>query len=128
MKTVQHGLSLMEVMITLVIVAIIAGMIYPRYQKMVTRSKQAEAKTVLQSIYMGQDLFKTTNQIYCERLEDLDIEVPSNAKYAYSVSIEEGGNSFLAKAVANIDDDPAIDEWQINQDNQLVNTINDVIE
>ncbi|MBU2514418.1 prepilin-type N-terminal cleavage/methylation domain-containing protein [bacterium] len=124
----QKGLSLIEIMITLVIVAIIAGIAYPRYQRMVSKSKQVEAKTILQSIHMGQDLHKTANEVFTNNLDDLDIQIPSDTKYAYSVTISGDGSSFIAKAVANIDGDSALDEWQIDQDNNLVNTVNDVIE
>jgi len=128
MRGTQKGLSLMEIMIALVIVAIIGGMAYPRYQKMIARSRQTEAKTILQAVFMGQDLYQTTNQVFSGKLEDLDVQIPSNAKYTYSVSVNENGSTFLAKAVSNIDSDAAIDEWQIDENNQLKNVINDVIE
>ncbi len=128
MRSTQKALSLMEIMITLVIVAVIAGLAYPRYQKMVSRSKQTEAKTVLQAVFVGQDLYKTSNQVFCSNLDELDVQIPQNVKYSYSVTVGEDGNTFVAKALANIDGDPTIDEWQIDQNNQLVNSINDVIE
>lgn len=128
MKAKTDGLSLMEVMVALVIVAVIAGLAYPRYQKMVLRSKQTEAKTVLRSIHMGQELYLTANQSFAQNLDDLDIQIPTNASYAYTVSTGTNGQTFVATATANIDSDPAIDEWQIDQDNNLTNTINDVIE
>ena len=103
MKKIERGLSLMEVMVTLVIVAVIAGLAYPRYQKMISRSKQTEAKTILQSIYMGQDLFLTANQTYADNLDDLDLQIPIKAKYIYSVIIGDNGNTYIVKAIANID-------------------------
>ncbi len=124
----QKGLSLIEIMITLVIVAIIAGIAYPRYQRMVSKSKQVEAKTILQSIHMGQDLYRTANEAYTDNLDDLDIQIPSDTKYAYSVELANESAGFIAKAVANIDSDVILDEWQIDQDNNLMNTVNDVIE
>lgn len=128
MKTKTAGLSLIEIMITLVIVAVIAGLAYPRYQKMVSRSKQTEAKTMLQAIYVGQDLYKTANQVYADNLEMLDIQIPADARYTYSCKTAANGAAFTARAVANIDDDPVLDEWQIDQNNQLVNSVNDIIE
>ena len=128
MRNNNSGLSLMEVMVTLVIVAVIAGLAYPRYQKMVLRSKQTEAKTVLRSIHMGQDLYLTANQTFAQNLDDLDIQIPADTEYTYSVIVGAGGSTFTATAQANIDNDPAMDEWQIDQENNLVNTINDVIE
>ena len=128
MRVAQKGLSLMEIMIALVIIAVISGLAYPRYQKMVARSKQSEAKTMLQAIYMGQDLYRTANQAYSDSLDALDVQIPNNAKYAYSLTVGDDGNSFIAKAMVNIDSDPVVDEWQIDQNNQLENTVNDVIE
>jgi type IV pilus assembly protein PilA len=37
-----------------------------------------------------------------------------------------GSNSFWAGAVGNIDNDPGLDEWTINDNNSLVNQANDV--
>jgi len=128
MESNPSGLSLIEIMITLVIVAVITGLAYPRYQKMVARSKQTEAKTILQAIYVGQDLYRTANMAYCDNLEMLDIQIPADARYTYSSTTSDNGASFLAKAVANIDGDPVLDEWQIDHRNQLVNSVNDVIE
>lgn len=128
MKKHSKGLSLIEVMVTLVIVAVIAGLAYPRYQRMVSRSKQTEAKTVLQSIYMGQDLYLTMHQVYASDLADLDVQIPIAAKYAYSIKTGKDGYTYIATAIANIDSDLVADEWQIDQDNTLVNTVNDVIE
>jgi len=124
----QKGLSLMEIMIALVIVAILAGLGYPRYQKMVSRSKQTEAKTILRALYMGQDLYLTSHQIYAADLNSLDVGLPENSRYIYSITIDDNGTTFEAKATANIDGDPAIDEWTIDHKNRLVNTVNDVIE
>jgi len=124
----QSGLSLMELMIALVIVAIIAGVAYPGYQKLVTRSKQTEVKTMLKAIYMGQDLYRTIHQQYAKNLTDLDIDIPTDITYQYSISVNETGDTWEAKATANIDSDPAIDEWVINQANQMENRVNDVIE
>lgn len=128
MKRRDAGLSLIEIMITLVIVAVIAGLAYPRYQKMVSRSKQTEAKTILQAIYVGQDLYKTANQVYCDNLEMLDIQIPPDAKYTYSSKTADNGASFVARAIADIDGDPVLDEWRIDHQNQLVNAVNDVLE
>lgn len=124
----QKGLSLMEIMIALVIVAILAGLAYPRYQKMVTRSKQTEVKTILQAIYMAEDLYRTTQEKFAGNLSELDIELPENSRYNYSITLGDDGSTYTAKAVANIDGDPAIDTWTIDHKNKLINTINDVIE
>ena len=124
-----NGFSLMEIMISLVIIAIIAGFGYPRYIKMITRARQTEAKTVLRAIFTTQDLYKMNNLRYADDIKLLDIEVPVNAVYKYSLDPATDNNqTFSAKAEANIDDDPALDQWEINHTNTLSNVINDVLE
>ena len=124
----SKGLSLIEVMIALVIVAVLAGVSYPRFQKMVSRSKQTEVKTVLRSIYMAQDLYKTTNLSYAGNMDDLDVELPEDVKYSYVLTTGEANSTFSIKATANIDSDATVDQWEIDENNTLENTVNDVIE
>ncbi len=128
MEKKQFGLSLMEVMITLVIVAIIATFSYSKYEKMVAKAKQTEAKTVLQTIYTGQSLYQTMNQSYAGSLDDLDIEIPINSRYSYTLTVNESKSTYQVSAKANIDADDAIDEWTIDQSGQLVNNVNDALE
>lgn len=124
----RRGLSLMEALVTLVIIAVISGMVYPRFQKMIARSKQTEAKTILQAVYMGQNAYKTANQVYANDLSLLDISIPEDAKYVYTLEPSKNPNQFSVKAVSNLDDDSVLDEWAIDQTNNLVNRVNDVIE
>jgi type IV pilus assembly protein PilE len=126
MKT--NGFSLMELLIALVIIAIIAGVAYPKYQKLVTRSKQTEVKNILKAIQLGQDLYHTTHLKYASNLAELDVEIPSNVVYQYTLITNDQADEFEVTAKANIDGDAAIDQWTINHRNQLANTINDVIE
>jgi len=126
MKT--NGFSLMELLIALVIIAIIAGVAYPKYQKLVTRSRQTEVKNILKAIQLGQDLYHTTHLKYASNLAELDVEIPSNVVYQYTLVTNDQADEFEVTAKANIDGDAAIDQWTINQLNQLANTINDVIE
>ncbi len=124
----QQGLSLMELMITLVIVAIIATFSYSKYEKMVAKAKQTEAKTLLQTVYTGQSLYQTINQEYAGSLSDLDIEIPANTRYSYTLTVNEDKTTYLVTAKANIDSDDAIDEWTIDQTSQLINKVNDALE
>ncbi len=126
MKT--SGFSLMELLIALVIIAVIAGVAYPKYQKLVTRSKQTEVKNILKAIYMGQDLYNTMHSKYATNLTGLDIEIPGDVIYQYTLKTNNQADEFEVTAQANIDGDPAIDQWTINHLNQMENKINDVIE
>lgn len=128
MKEKKQGFSLFEIMIALVIIAILGGLAYPKYQKMVIRSRQTEAKNILRNISMGQNLYVTMNQEYTDDLSLIDIDIPAETRYAYSIQLNDTKTAFTATARANLDSDPAVDEWSINESNQLSNTLDDAIE
>lgn len=46
-----------------------------------------------------------------------------DARYTYRITADS--NSFTCRATADLDDDPTIDTWKIDQDGALQNTQND---
>ena len=117
----QQGFTLVEISIVIIILAIITSLVFPSYKKLVGKAKQTEAKTTLQAIYTAQKLYFAENNKYATSLTDLDIEIPSDARYSYSNSALT--NIFSAKAEFNLDQDPALDTWTINEQKVLDNTI-----
>ena len=82
----QQGFTLVEISIVIIILAIITSLVFPSYKKLVGKAKQTEAKTTLQAIYTAQKLYFAENNKYATSLTDLDIEIPSDARYSYSNS------------------------------------------
>ena len=135
-QTGSKGFTLIELMIVVVIIGILAALAIPRFMQSTTKTKQSEAKLILKQIYINERAYRqesTVNSYYIpagpasaanpNALSTIWIEIMANAKYTYT--IVGGANTFTATATANIDDDPIIDTWEIDNNGVLVNTIND---
>ena len=126
MNKKQTGFTLIEISVVIVILAIIASLVFPSYRKLIGKAKQSEAKVILQSIYTAQNLYFAENNSYADGLQKLDIEIPADARYQYTMNIDH--NSYLATAKANIDTDEELDTWTIDEHKALSNVINDIYE
>ena len=135
----QSGFSLIELLIVLVIIGILAGIAIPRYMSSTVKAKQTEAKELLHQIYLMERSFYQNNDHYWipapSVLADKDnpyafdtigVEIMKSARYQYTVTGTD--TSFVATATANrLDDDPAIDQWQIDATGELRAVIDDAI-
>ena len=63
-KTPQHGFTLIELMITVAIVAVLAAVAYPSYMSQIRRSHRAEAKTALLQIQVAEEKYFLSNNAY----------------------------------------------------------------
>ena len=120
-----HGFSLMEVMIVVVIIGILAALAYPSLEKYLKIARQTEAKTNLSAIYTAQKIYFTLHQSYAEVIKKLDLSLAQGDPYTFTIQ-EASTSTFKAQAEGNIDDDAALDTWTIDQDKNLLNTIDDV--
>lgn len=138
MKSLNNrGFTLIELMIVVVIIGILAALAIPRFMQSTTKVKQSEAKQILKQIYVNERTYRQqgfVTQYFIPGspasaaapnvLSPIWIEIMMTAKYTFT--IVGNANTFTATATANIDDDPTIDTWTIDQEGVLTNTINDV--
>lgn len=135
----QRGFSLVELLIVLVIIAIIAGIAIPRYMASTVKAKQSEAKGLLNQIYLlERSYFQTNdeywipasgtlaNKDYPYAFDTLGAEIMPSARYTYTITGDQ--DHFVVTAIAErLDDDPAIDQWEIDQTGMLRAVIDDSI-
>jgi prepilin-type N-terminal cleavage/methylation domain-containing protein len=126
----QKGFTLLELMIVVVILGILAAMAIPRFITVTSKAKQSEAKLILKQIYSNQRIYfeqfgeywippggTIANQANPFAFAEILVEVQNPARYDYVLAGTP--TTFTATATANLDDDPTIDEWTINEQGQL---------
>jgi prepilin-type N-terminal cleavage/methylation domain-containing protein len=135
----RRGWTLIELMIIVVIVGVLAALAIPRFISTTVKSKQSEAQLILKQIYEGQRIYRQEAGTYwiptAGTVADKDnpaafafigVQITEPARYGYT--IDGNRTSFTATATcAVLDDDPALDQWSIDQDGNLIAISDDVV-
>lgn len=99
-----RGLTLVELMVVVAVMAIVATIAYPIYTNQVQKSRRADAKTALENIALAQERQYTLNGAYVATLSSLQISADlqggdSDSGY-YAITLAGGGQTFTATATA----------------------------
>jgi type IV pilus assembly protein PilE len=70
----QRGLTLVELMVVVAVMAIIATVAYPLYTAQVQKTRRADAKVALQAVALAQERFYTINGSYATAVNALSID------------------------------------------------------
>lgn len=94
----QRGFNLLELMITVAIVAILASIAYASYQDQIVKSRRAAGAACLQERAQFMERFYTTNLTYANAaISQCDNEVSPH--YQVGVAVGNGGRTFVLSAV-----------------------------
>ena len=126
-------------------IGLLASVVIPSCLNYPRKARQAEAKTNLRNIWQAEKTFYDTHKRY-GTFEEIGFKPPQHARYTYRIdqtgrpgtvikgysdvpdtfdnSVVPSGFSatgFTATATANIDNDPTLDQWHVNDAKQDMN-------
>lgn len=121
----ERAFTLVELLVTVVIVGVIAAIAIPIYTKYVAKARQQDARGQLTAIRQAQEIYKLQYSAYTTNTALLSGWKSSLGRYTFSIT-GAAATTFTAQASGNIDGDATIDVWTIDEAGNLVNTTNDV--
>jgi len=151
---IRSGFTLIELMIVVAIIGILSAIAIPDFLRFSAKAKQAEAKMNLGEIFVAQTAYFTEAGIYAGKTNASGKDAFSQIgwepktrevmRYTYILdeavfsapsppgslpaSIPSTSTGFTAIAAGNIDNDPDLDVWTINNNRALRNTTSDVFD
>lgn len=115
------GFTLIELMITVVIIGILATIAYPSFLTQLRKSRRAEAQSTLMGIAVRQQQFLLDARRYASSVSELGVTVPPSVAIFYAISILAVNSAgaeptFIASAVPlNVQADDACAVLSVDQ-------------
>jgi len=99
--TPRRGFTLIELMITVVIIAVLAMVAVPAYFDSVRKSRRADAVTALNQIAQAQERWRANNPSYTTNLSSAGLNVPNPSSGYYTLAVTAASAaSYSATATA----------------------------
>lgn len=98
----NRGITLIELCLAVVIMAVLASIAYPSYVQFVLRSHRVEATEALLALASRQELYFSEQRRYSDSLADLGLNesLTPSGRYQLSVQVLAEGMGFLLQADA----------------------------
>jgi type IV pilus assembly protein PilE len=129
-----NAFTLTEILIVLVIIGILVLLALPNLMPLISKAKNTEAKLQLEHLYTLEKTYFFEHSKYTNSLDEIGFvqeelnSESANGKANYQIEIlEASATSFRAnaKAVVDFDGDGIYNVWEIDQDNNLKELIQD---
>jgi prepilin-type N-terminal cleavage/methylation domain-containing protein len=121
MKKNESGFSLVELMVVVGIIGILASLALPKLQVFMAKSKQAEAKVILPSVFSLQQSYFADNNTYGDTSAKIGLVVVPKyfttgmtytaSATAFTATLAAPANAFCTGSLA--------ESWSIDQDKNL---------
>lgn len=132
LKKELQAFTLSELLVVLVIVGILVLLALPNLMPLISKAKSTEAQLQLNHLYSLQKAHFYLHSKYTDDFEEVGYEhvtlVTEGGSANYQIEMTEiTANSFKAKAIAvvDFDGDGIFNQWEINQDKELKETVKD---
>lgn len=102
MKQTQQGFTLIELMVTVAIVGILAGIAYPSYQNSVMKSRRADAKGVLLVLANAMERHFTETNSYAGAAGTTATPADTGTPRIYSIPAETASFYTVTISAANV--------------------------
>ncbi|MFQ5596841.1 MAG: type IV pilin protein [Nitrospiria bacterium] len=121
----RKGFTLVELMLVVTVVSILIAISSVVYTHFLKKARRVEAQGILSALAKQQTSYYVEHDAYTNDPKALGLPTLGNTQfYNISIVIPKGTvpEFYLATAVGNIDNDPDLDEWTIDQDKILLHT------
>lgn len=103
----QSGFTLIEVMITVVVIGILASIAYPSYQEFVKRGNRTEGQAFLSEVAARQERYYAQNHAYITDIGKLNLkngDKSETGKYELSIAANAGDGGYTLTATQQFGD------------------------